>query len=175
VPPPRPRAVHIAAIALIRRDDDVLLVESRYPNRDGTFWALPGGMLEADETVEEGLAREVLEETGLAIGGHVQVSALIWLTTANDAPPWLTLLCEPESFDGGLSPDDPDRVTLRAAFVPVDAAIQALDASPWGLGHAIVARLGGASVGGIWTYTWNAATPWEGRGPATLVSGPRGS
>jgi 8-oxo-dGTP pyrophosphatase MutT (NUDIX family) len=170
---PPPFTVHIAAIALIQRDDEVLLVESRYPNRDGTFWALPGGMLESDETVEQGLAREVLEETGLTIGGPVQVSALIWLITADGATPWLTFLCEPGSHDGVLAPDDPDGVTLRASFVPVETAIQALGASPWGMSDATIGRLKGAPPGGIWTYSWDAATPWEGIGPATLLSGPR--
>ncbi len=36
-------------------------------------WSIPGGMLELGETLEEGVARELLEETGL----HVRVLDLI--------------------------------------------------------------------------------------------------
>ncbi len=31
------------------------------------YWSLPGGVLEAGETLEEGVRREVLEETGLEV------------------------------------------------------------------------------------------------------------
>lgn len=38
-------------------------------------WALPGGFLEADETLEEGAKRELEEETGVQIGDISQVRA----------------------------------------------------------------------------------------------------
>jgi ADP-ribose pyrophosphatase YjhB (NUDIX family) len=31
------------------------------------YWSLPGGLLETGETLEQGVAREVLEETGLIV------------------------------------------------------------------------------------------------------------
>jgi 8-oxo-dGTP diphosphatase len=36
--------------------------------RDNAHWELPGGVLELDETPEQGVVREVLEETGLTVG-----------------------------------------------------------------------------------------------------------
>jgi 8-oxo-dGTP diphosphatase len=48
----------IAAFAIIERQGQVLLAR----RRDIGWWNLPGGGLEAGETVEEGLRREVLEE-----------------------------------------------------------------------------------------------------------------
>ena len=35
--------------------------------RDNSHWELPGGVLELDETFEEGVVREVLEETGVLV------------------------------------------------------------------------------------------------------------
>ncbi len=48
-------------MAFIERDG-ALLVERR---ADFGTWGIPGGALDEDETIEEGIAREVLEETGL--------------------------------------------------------------------------------------------------------------
>ena len=52
----------------------VVLVKRRYEPLAG-HWSLPGGMLELGETLAAGVAREVLEETGLVVevGGVVEV------------------------------------------------------------------------------------------------------
>jgi ADP-ribose pyrophosphatase YjhB (NUDIX family) len=52
--------------ALIFRGDRILLVERGKPPLLG-WWSLPGGALETGETLEQGVAREVLEETGLIV------------------------------------------------------------------------------------------------------------
>ena len=50
--------------AIIIRDYKILLVKRKYdPYKN--LWALPGGHLEFDETLEEAISREVDEETGL--------------------------------------------------------------------------------------------------------------
>ncbi len=52
--------------ALIFDADKVLLVERGNPPLQG-FWSLPGGLVDANERLEDAVAREVLEETGLAV------------------------------------------------------------------------------------------------------------
>jgi ADP-ribose pyrophosphatase YjhB (NUDIX family)/ketosteroid isomerase-like protein len=52
--------------AVIVQDDRVVLVKRRYEPLAGQ-WSLPGGRLELGETLEAGLSREMLEETGLEI------------------------------------------------------------------------------------------------------------
>jgi 8-oxo-dGTP diphosphatase len=52
--------------AVIMQDDKVVLVKRRFEPLAGQ-WSLPGGRLELGETLEAGLAREMLEETGLDV------------------------------------------------------------------------------------------------------------
>lgn len=58
--------------AVVRRGDQVLLVRRGREPAKGA-WALPGGLLELGESVEEGLRRELREECGI----EVQVGPLI--------------------------------------------------------------------------------------------------
>jgi ADP-ribose pyrophosphatase YjhB (NUDIX family) len=52
--------------AVIMHDGKVVLVKRRFEPLAGQ-WSLPGGRLELGETLEAGLTREMLEETGLEI------------------------------------------------------------------------------------------------------------
>jgi ADP-ribose pyrophosphatase YjhB (NUDIX family) len=52
--------------AVIMSDGKVVLVKRRFEPLAGQ-WSLPGGRLELGETLEAGLAREMLEETGLVV------------------------------------------------------------------------------------------------------------
>jgi 8-oxo-dGTP pyrophosphatase MutT (NUDIX family) len=58
-----------AARALLIADRSVLLINGRDPARPerGTWWLTPGGGLEAGESLEVAVAREILEETGLDV------------------------------------------------------------------------------------------------------------
>jgi 8-oxo-dGTP diphosphatase len=61
----RPFVTVDTIIFALRADDlQVLLVKRRYPPFEG-MWAIPGGFVEADETLEAAARRELQEETGL--------------------------------------------------------------------------------------------------------------
>ena len=61
--PERP-VVGVGAVILV--DGKVVLIRRRYEPLAGR-WSLPGGTLELGETLETGVTREMLEETGLDI------------------------------------------------------------------------------------------------------------
>jgi 8-oxo-dGTP diphosphatase len=56
---------HSVSVAGVVVDDQgrALIIE----RRDNGHWEPPGGILEHDETIEDGLRREIYEETGLTI------------------------------------------------------------------------------------------------------------
>ena len=67
-----PRHSVSVAAAIINQDGQLLAVR----RRDNGHWEPPGGVLELDETIQAGLVREVLEETGLRVEPEVETSGL---------------------------------------------------------------------------------------------------
>jgi ADP-ribose pyrophosphatase YjhB (NUDIX family) len=65
-----------AAGALVVHDDRVLMVRQR--RSYGVHWELPGGYYEAGESLEQAAAREVLEETGIAVEVGPLLGTLLW-------------------------------------------------------------------------------------------------
>ena len=85
--------------AVIIEGDKVLLIQRGVEPNKG-FWATPGGYVEWDETTEEAVAREVMEETKLKVGQCVlvgvrsspqrhpkQVINLVYRVTVEDGVP----------------------------------------------------------------------------------------
>jgi ADP-ribose pyrophosphatase YjhB (NUDIX family) len=54
----------VSVAAVVTNDHGQILVIQR---RDTGAWQLPGGVLELDERIEDGLRREVAEETGVQV------------------------------------------------------------------------------------------------------------
>ena len=67
----------------IIRDHHILLLKQVEHASGRSYWQIPGGGIEADETEEQCVQREMLEETGL----HVQVDSL--LLDEPGAPGWI--------------------------------------------------------------------------------------
>ena len=135
------RAARHVAAAIIRRGDDVVLVLQGAQGEE-PFWGLPGGVVEEDELVPEGLAREVLEETGLTIGG-IRLAYLRQIDNRRSeqlqtgrgrhgvgylVTVWLF---EVDSWDGDLEARDPDGVVSEARFVPIGEAVNRLRCTRW--------------------------------------------
>jgi 8-oxo-dGTP diphosphatase len=70
------------AVGILIREDDALLLSTRPEGKPyAGYWEFPGGKLEAGETVEEALRRELHEELGITIEG-----AAVWKVTEHDYP-----------------------------------------------------------------------------------------
>jgi ADP-ribose pyrophosphatase YjhB (NUDIX family) len=85
---------HIRVTGILVERGKILIVKQRVT--PGRAWSLPGGRLENGETLEEGVLREVLEETGL----NAKVVKLLYLCDKPDASPpilHITFLLERES------------------------------------------------------------------------------
>ena len=61
-----PTRPFLAVSAAVVRDGQVLVVRRARPPANGLF-SLPGGVVEAGETLHQALQREVMEETGITI------------------------------------------------------------------------------------------------------------
>ena len=123
--PPRPI---VGVGAVIVEDGKVVLVKRRYEPLAGQ-WSLPGGTLELGETLEEGVAREMHEETGLKVevGPVIEVFDRIMTDDARRVRYHFVLvdyLCWPLS-GGLLAGSDVDEAVL------VDpAALEQFDLTP---------------------------------------------
>ncbi|RZI95048.1 MAG: NUDIX domain-containing protein [Variovorax sp.] len=88
----------VAVGILIRRSDDALLLSTRPEGKPyAGYWEFPGGKIEAGETVEEALRRELIEELGITIA-----SAEVWKVTEHDYPHALVRLhwCKVHDWTG---------------------------------------------------------------------------
>lgn len=100
------------ALVVVRRGHRFLLTQER---KYGSTWSIPGGRVEAGESLTQAAVREVFEETGVPVqldgilrvehtpGDHVRVRVLFTGSPIDDTPPktmaddeslgaaWLTL------------------------------------------------------------------------------------
>ncbi|WP_250399636.1 NUDIX hydrolase [Streptomyces cellostaticus] len=121
--------LHSVSVAgVVVREDGRLLAIRRADN--GT-WELPGGVLELKETPEAGVAREVLEETGI----HVEVDELtgVYKNTTRGVVA-LVFRCKPSGGTERTSSEStavdwltPDEVSERMSEVFAIRLLDALD------------------------------------------------
>ena len=175
------RPVHNIAAGIIRRGDEVLLVQQQGADDPVATWSLPGGVAEPGEMLSEALIREVREETGLPV---VDIGPLAYVVQHdNRAPVQLgrpvtgdlatAFVFEVETWTGTVRHDDPDGYVLKAEFVPVEWAVTTIRGQvPSVMFQPMASYLGDeTSPGAVWHYR----TSRDGSGadsPLAQVPGP---
>ncbi|MFC0200736.1 NUDIX hydrolase [Paracoccus rhizosphaerae] len=118
--PARPR---LAVRAAILHRDRVLMVNA-YPGQMSDLWCLPGGGVNTGQSLHDNLAREVAEETGLAI----RIGELFLVNEFHDPARGfhqVDLLFRAAPVDGTLCAlDDPEGVVNRALWVSRDELVR---------------------------------------------------
>ncbi|MCX7239812.1 MAG: NUDIX domain-containing protein [Burkholderiales bacterium] len=94
------RAIVEVAVGVLIAADGSFLLTSRPPGKVyADYWEFPGGKLEAGESVQQALKRELHEELGIDIG-----AATLWKVEMVDYPHALVRLhfCKVHSWSGAL-------------------------------------------------------------------------
>ncbi|MCU1455861.1 MAG: ADP-ribose pyrophosphatase [Acidimicrobiales bacterium] len=117
--------------AVIEGPQGVLLVQNR--RRDGLVdWSPPGGVIDHGEELLDGLAREVVEETGLRV--HAWEGPVYEIEAVAPGLGW-TLRVEAHRathVSGELLVDDPDGIVVDACYVPgARCDVHLANAQPW--------------------------------------------
>ncbi len=112
------RHTEVAVGILMRKGDGALLLSTRPAGKPyAGYWEFPGGKIEAGETVEQALRRELHEELGITIAA-VQP----WKVTEHDYPHALVRLhwCKVSDWQGAFEMREGQ--AMRWQQLPLDVA-----------------------------------------------------
>jgi 8-oxo-dGTP diphosphatase len=119
-----PTTIPVVAVALIDGEGRVLMQQRRHAAEHGGLWEFPGGKVEAGESLEESLCREIAEELGL----NLATGALDPLSFAS-APgqPYVILLYTCRNWAGMPQCLDGEAIAWFAPEMIADLAMPPLD------------------------------------------------
>jgi ADP-ribose pyrophosphatase YjhB (NUDIX family) len=124
---------HVVVHAIVERDGALLLVKRAPHLSEGGKWGLPGGFLDRDERLIEGVLRELREETGWT--GEVR-----GLLRINSRPNRPHEDRQNVAFDFVIAPlarvGEPDHESTAVAWVPIDR-LPPLDALAFDHGETV--------------------------------------
>lgn len=115
--------------AVIEGEGGYLLVQNRRRNGRAD-WSPPGGVIDAGESVIEGLTREVAEETGLVVAAW---EGPVYEIEAHAPDMGWTLRVQVHravGIEGPLVLEDPDGIVIDACYLQPDACSARLASAP---------------------------------------------
>jgi 8-oxo-dGTP diphosphatase len=146
------RAIRIRVGVLIWRDGEVLLV--RHEKGARSYWLVPGGGVDAGETMAAAGAREVLEETGY----DVEIGRLLLVCEAIDPKPGgrhiVNAVYAAMVRGGTLSVGQDDKSLRDARWQPLEALAELEMHPPIGTELLACCQEGGSGAVRVLGNTW---------------------
>ena len=148
------RDLLVAAAILMDKNGRVLLVANDWSRRGKVRYTLPGGMVEAGESILDAISREVREETGLRVKSVEHLAYIIQVEDAKRSERTVAMAFRAE-YDGLLNPRDPDGHIVEARFFsPEEVRVKLEEHRP--LAEPLLDYLGGER-GHFYAYpSWNS-------------------
>lgn len=99
-----PTVIPVVAVALLRRDGRVLMQQRPFGKAHGGLWEFPGGKVDAGESLDSALIREIEEELGIVLDAGA-LTPLTFAAIAGEAVVILLYTCrewqgEPQCLEG---------------------------------------------------------------------------
>lgn len=149
-------AIDLVALAILRRDDHIVMVQQRAAHDDRVYWVLPGGLVEPGELAVDALVREVREEAGVQVAEVGQLACCSQIDRPAHPAQTVVFVFEVAAWHGTLAHhQDPDEEILAVELVPADEAIERLAHNggwPGFRGPLLAYLRGGAGAGTLWCY-----------------------
>ena len=142
----------LVAIGILRREGRLVMVR---PAREGNRWYIPGGLIEGGELADEGLKRELREETGAEVIGTSLPVFISQIDRPAHRAQTIVFGFAISEWRGELRVDDPDGEIDEVALVPFGEACQRLrENGGWpGVQEPLLAYLEEkVAPGALWFY-----------------------
>ncbi len=119
--------IDFVVIAIVRQGDALVLVQQQ--GEQGSYWVLPGGLVEVGELVVEALVREVREEAGVEVTDVGRLALCSQIERGHEQSHIMFFIFEVEAWSGALQSADPDDEILSVEMVPYADALERLEAN----------------------------------------------
>ena len=147
--------IDLLALAILRRADQIVMVQQLTPHDHQPYWVLPGGLVEAGELVTDALIREVQEEAGVQVTAIGALVGLSQIDRPTHTAQTLAFVFEVVQWHGTLQCQDPDAKVCGVELVRFAEAIHRLQRNgSWpGIQEPLLAYLRGEVLAGtMWFY-----------------------